>query len=87
MSKPKVPFIPPLPPKGTVANDKVTCLVLDNGNKIISTSEKHMAGDYVRVVSKDGVEIGYWDNLEWQEDPIVVMGAILRCAAKGEDSL
>lgn len=77
---------PDLPTK-SVADEKVTCLVLDNGNKIVSTSETYLAGDYVRVVRKDGVEIGYWDNVEWQEDPIQVMGAILRCAATGEDSL
>jgi hypothetical protein len=60
-----------------------TVLVLDNGVEIRSGSETHACGDYVAVV-KDGVELGYWDKEEWREEPVTVMGAILRLAALGE---
>jgi hypothetical protein len=61
--------------------DDPTVLTLVNGNKIFSSSKEFMAGDYVRVVDRNHREIGYWDHQEWVDDPILVMGAILRCAA------
>lgn len=36
--------------------------------------------DYVRVCNDDAEEVGYWTWEEWQEDPQVVMGAIIGCA-------
>ena len=38
------------------------------------------AGAYISVMSPDGNEVGYWDAGEWQDDPVMVMGAILLCA-------
>lgn len=32
---------------------------------------------YVRVVGSDGNEVAYWNSLEWEEDPVGVMGAIV----------
>ena len=64
----------------TRTDDKETVLVLDNGVEIRSGSGTRFAGDYVSVV-KDDVEIGYWDKQEWEDEPVTVMGAILRCAA------
>jgi len=55
-------------------------VTLKNGNTIRSDSEEYMAGDYVRVCDPKGIEIQYWDSMEWQEEPVLVMGAILRCA-------
>lgn len=57
-----------------------TVLVLDNGVEIHSSSADLMAGDFVRVMYQHK-EIRYWDNAEWAESPVYVMGAILRCAA------
>lgn len=67
----------------TKASDVETVLVLDNGCRLVSSSEQHLAGDYVQVLNPEGEEIGYWDYKEWEEDPVLVMGAILRCAATG----
>ena len=44
--------------------------------------------EYVRIVDVRRREILYWDVMEWREDPVGVMGAILaaiRCVALGED--
>ena len=61
--------------------DDPTVITLANGNKIFSSSKEFMAGDYVRVVDGNHREIGYWDHQEWADEPVQVMGAILRCAA------
>jgi len=60
-------------------------LVLDNGAVIVSGSETddYTAGSEVTVYDSEGVEIGHWDSAEWEEDPVLVMGAILCCAARG----
>ena len=71
-------------PDKTMTDQHHTVLVLDNGNKIVTASEARMAGDFVRILDKDDRELAYWDNEEWKDDPITVMGAILRCAA-GQD--
>jgi len=39
-------------------------------------------GQYVRVCEPDGKEVQYWHHNEWQEDPILVMGALM-CTAAG----
>jgi len=54
---------------------------LADGCTLCSGSENRIAGDYVRLCDPDGEEIAYWDHLEWQEDPILVMGAIIQSAA------
>ena len=51
-----------------------------NGCTLRSSSEKFMAGDYVRLCDPKGHELCYWDNVEWNEDPIIVMGAIIMAA-------
>ena len=56
-------------------------LHLKNGTTICSWSSDFQAGDYVRVIDRDGNEVGYWNSTEWKEDPEHVMGAILRCAS------
>lgn len=59
-------------------------LELSNGNMIVSSSEKLQAGDWVSVRNSEGEERGYWHWNEWQEDPRLVMGAILMCAMSTE---
>ena len=68
-------------PSETYYGDDYTVLVLDNGNKIVTSSEERQAGDFVMLLDKNDVEFGYWDSAEWKDDPVVVMGAIIRAAA------
>lgn len=68
-------------PNETYYGDDYTVLVLTNGNKIVSSGEDHQAGDFVMLVDGNDEEIGYWDSAEWRDDPVVVMGAIIRAAA------
>jgi hypothetical protein len=69
-----------LPTKTTVT-DLETTLVLDNGVRIVSGGDRHLAGADVHVYDAEGNSLGYWDCAEWEEDAEQVMGAILRCAA------
>ena len=39
--------------------------------------------NYVRVLTPDGLEVGYWDSQEWAVSPVEVMGAI--CGAMAAD--
>jgi len=43
--------------------------------------DTNIYGQYVRVCDPDGEEVQYWHCNEWQEDPILVMGALMNCAA------
>ena len=38
---------------------------------------------YVRLLDDQGREVGYWDNAEWQDDPQLVMGAIIGAICAG----
>lgn len=58
---------------------------LANGCSLRSADGERLAGGYVRLVDPNGVELQYWDNAEWERDPILVMGAIL-CAAAAPDT-
>lgn len=40
-----------------------------------------VSGEWVRLCTPDGEEHLYWDNAEWHDDPILVMGAIINSAA------
>jgi hypothetical protein len=67
----------------TNITDGETTLVLDNGVRIVSHGdEEFMAGADVHVIASDGSELGYWSCEEWEADPRLVMGAIMRCAAE-----
>ncbi|MDT0618466.1 hypothetical protein RM531_08250 [Salinisphaera sp. P385] len=44
-------------------------------------SDALTSGEYVRLCRPDGSEYQYWDQSEWQEDPGLVMGAIMNAAA------
>lgn len=46
-----------------------------------SASSAFTSGEYVRLCDKRGREILYWDHEEWQNDPVLVMGAIINSAA------
>lgn len=39
------------------------------------------SGEYVRLCDPDGSEILYYHYPEWEEDPILVMGALMNAAA------
>jgi len=75
-------------PKSTFVGPGWSVLVLDNSRKILTFGStngyvgEHYAGDSVHVLSWDDKEIAMWDHQEWQDEPILVMGAILRCAAR-----
>ena len=58
-------------------------LHLANGHTIrTSTFADHPEGaDYVRVCRPDGTELAYWDSEEWRDNPQLVIGAFLGCAA------
>lgn len=45
------------------------------------TTGEFAAGEYVRLCDPDGREVVYWHNDEWERDPVLVMGAILRSAS------
>jgi hypothetical protein len=38
---------------------------------------------YVRFVDADDNELAYWTSDEWEEDPQLVMGAIMGCIQNG----
>lgn len=60
------------------------CVIqLANGNTIrTDTYDDNPDGSsYVRVCAPDGREIAYWTYTEWEEDPQLVMGAILGAAS------
>lgn len=40
---------------------------------------------YVRILNRDGREVGYWNEDEWRLDPAEVMGAIVGAMKGGED--
>ena len=46
-----------------------------------SSSDEFTSGEWVRLCEPDGTEYLYWDNAEWRDDPILVMGAIINAAA------
>jgi len=73
---------PPAPPPCTVGDDGVE-LTLVNGCRIVSHGEDRVAGGDVHVLDATGREIGFWSADEWRDDPEVVMGALLCCAAQG----
>lgn len=54
---------------------------LADGWSLQSGSDTHRSGDYVRLCSPDGREHAYWHYEEWQEQPVLVMGAIINAAA------
>lgn len=52
-------------------------VVLNSG----STYNMFISGEYVRLCNPDGNEQMYWHYDEWQNDPILVMGAIINMAS------
>lgn len=34
-------------------------------------------GEDITILDAEGIERYYWHHLEWQEDPVVVMGSIM----------
>jgi hypothetical protein len=40
--------------------------------------------EYVRIVNADGCELAYWHYTEFQEDPVLVLGALLGAMQSSE---
>lgn len=55
------------------------CIVETVSGRNIHTPAHPAPCHYVRVVQA-GFELAYWNYREWEEDPIVVMGALLGAA-------
>jgi hypothetical protein len=74
-----------LPEESCVTAEHGAVLNLDNGVTVVcgSQTDDYVAGSYIVVYNEDGEEIGYWDNQEWKDDPVLVMGAAMCCAARG----
>ena len=71
----------------TVEEGKVT-LVLDNGVRVVCCgNDDFQAGEDVHVYDKHGRELGFWSSDEWRDEPVLVMGAIMRCAGMGHPVL
>lgn len=68
-----------------INGDGEVVLELANGYTIRSAAEDLWAGEYVRVVAPNGDEVLYWHYNEWQEDPILVMGAFLNVAIRAKE--
>ena len=70
-----------------VYGDRVE-LALTNGCRLVSHGGEAgcVSGGDVHVLDAAGNEIGFWDAAEWRDDPELVMGAILNCAALGGGS-
>lgn len=81
------------PPKGV---EKVKYEDFDQNNEIVVSladgwtlrsglspagKGEFTTGEYVRICKPDGTEFAYWDNAEWEEDPVNVMGAIVNVMA------
>ena len=58
-------------------------LNLADGWSLRSGAEDREAGEWVRICDENGVEVHYWDNQEWADEPILVMGAIINAAIQG----
>lgn len=67
-------------PETTTVTDQWTLLVLDNGNRILSFGNRRKAGEDVHILDANGKNLQSWSNKEWEEEPELVMGAILRAA-------
>lgn len=68
-----------------VDSDEVVATLLD-GTTIRSgvydvDKALYLCGEYVQVVDVVGNEVAYWDYKEWEEDPILVMGAMVNALA------
>lgn len=70
-------------PNRTTATDEWTVLLLDNGLRLLTFGDDELqaAGASVHVVDSSGREMVMWDCEEWREEPVTVMGAMLRAAA------
>lgn len=54
---------------------------LADGWTLVSGATDYVSGEYVTLRRPDGTVYAHWDSVEWQEDPVLVMGAIINAAA------
>ena len=66
-------------------NDDEVFVDIANGEKLVfpSFDEEEYGVSYVRFVDERGVELVYWADAEWKEDPKGVMGAIMGAISRG----
>jgi hypothetical protein len=83
--------VEPEPEPNTVTNiedlmiDNEVVVKLDSGLSLRSGNTQdgsYASGEYVRLCDERGEEIIYWAYDEWENDPILVMGAIINAAAR-----
>lgn len=68
--------------RGRVCDDTGEIVVeLKDGYTLRSSSETFLAGGYVRLCDPAGKELYYWSYDEWQNDPELVMGAIIMASS------
>jgi len=56
---------------------EVALTIGGTGMQLVADGMDRDGTSYVRVCDPDGLEVMYWIADEWQEDPAVVMGAII----------
>lgn len=64
-----------------VNEDGEVVVRLADGWTIRSAAAELTSGEYVRICRPDESEYVYYHHNEWQEDPVLVMGAIINIAA------
>jgi hypothetical protein len=65
--------------------DREECVVNILGGKQLCCPAYPAPCDYIRVLSDDGEEIGYWHHDEFTADAQEVMGALMGCLKRGEE--
>ena len=69
-----------IPAKGPLGIRKGECWISTPGGGHIafqSAKTNPKGTTFVRLVDVVGKEVAYWDSLEWKEDPVGVMGAVM----------
>jgi hypothetical protein len=60
---------------------------LPNGGTLCCQHDNDLFGESVHIRDADGNEILMWSYTEWEEDPVLVMGAIFGAALRPIDVL
>lgn len=72
------PTPPPAPPEEDLYPDESRLELPDGYWLCFPSYDMQQDGvDYVRLMAADGLEIAYWIYDEWQQEPQLVMGAIM----------
>jgi len=66
---------------GSGATKHEVIVKLADGCTVRSGSAARLAGDYIRICNPNNEEIAYWHCDEWENEPILTMGAIINFMA------